>query len=425
MLSEAMGQPQTRRRLFLYMTGGGFPPAYEDDGVDHEGYWPKPGANPAAFDLGPSMPALEPYKSEVLFLESFYNPYNKHLHGNGFSTTTCVPDQGDGELSVPSAISFDRWVAKGIGAQAPILSLNLCTHEVDDSDPQLTLTADGPKAIVPPMLNPVKTFAQIFGNVKPGDNSGQEATTLRLAQDKSVFDAVVGDIDKMNKSLAGAEKAKLDQYLTSIRDLEKQMKDLATAQTGCSAPAAPPANIYSEGRKSPKKPVVEAMLGIGINAMACGLTQVVTFYSSEGDLDFMPLDAQGGDAKFCGSHQMWHGKGSRADHIRYYQYQFANMAEVRKRLGTFSEGSGSVADHTLLMNFCVTGGPHHNGQDEYYAVLLGKLAGKLGTGRYLKFAKEQRSMADVFLTAAQALGMQANSFGSAELKSATLPGVLT
>lgn len=420
LISEALGQPQSRRRLFLYLTQGGFAPASED----HEGYWPTPGADANAFTLGPAMTPLEPYRDELLFAESFYNPYNKHLHGNGFSTTTCISDLGNGEEKQPAGISFDRWVAKSIGANAPILSLNLCPHEVDDSDPQHTLSADGPKAIVPPMLNPVKAFAQIFGNAAPNDPNAGAAAEAKLARDKSVLDALAGDISKMSSRLAGAEKAKLDQYLTSVRDLEKQIGELAAAQTDCQALTPPPGNIYDQGRRSPREPVYKALVDIGVNAMACGLTQVVTFFAAEGGLDFMPLERPDGDVKFCGSHQMWHGKGSPNDHLQYYRFQFANMADVRKRLGGFGEGDGSIADSTLLLNFCVNGGPHHNGQDRYFAVFVGKLGGRLKSGRYLAFPRAQRSMADVFLTAGHALGVQGTSFGSPELKSALLPGVV-
>ncbi|MDX2019793.1 MAG: DUF1552 domain-containing protein [Deltaproteobacteria bacterium] len=407
-MAEAFAAPTPK--LLMYITGGGFSP-----GDDEPGYWP---SNQSGLDLGPAMTALAPLKSKAVFMESFFNPLNKHLHGNGYSTTTMVADTGAEEASQPAGVSFDRQIAKTIKGTAPLTSLNLGTMEADNNDPQHTFSADGPKALVPPMVNPIKAFEAVFGgatNVSQGDDGAAK----RLLQDKSVFDGLVKDIERMNKALAASEKAKLDQYVSSVRALETQLGEVVKARASCGSPMAPSASIYAQGRKSPKLPVYKAMMGIAANALACGLTNTVSFLASEGDLDFMPLDAGGG---FCGTHQMWHGKGSRADHLRYYNFQYSNIAALRQALVDL--GGEALADNTLILNFCQTGGPHHNGQDRYFALFLGNPGGRLATGKYIQSPVGKRSMADVFMTAGAALGVAMPSFGSAELKASVIPGVL-
>ncbi|MCG5051477.1 MAG: DUF1552 domain-containing protein [Myxococcales bacterium] len=409
LLAQAFAAPTPK--LLMYITGGGFSPG--DD--ETAGFWP---TNQAGLDFGPAMTALAPLKNKAVFLESFYNPFNKHLHGNGYSTTTMVGDTGAGEASQPSGVSFDRLVAKAIKGTAPITSLNLGTMEQDDNDPQHTFSADGAKAVVPPMVNPVKAFETVFGgapNLSQGDNGAEK----RLLQDKSVFDGLVKDIERMNKALASSEKAKLDQYVSSVRALETQLGEVVKTRASCSSPSAPGANIYAEGMKSAKLPVYKAMMDIAANALACGLTNTVSFLASEGSLEFMPLDSGAG---FCGEHQMWHGKGARADHLRYYNFQYGNIALLQKSL--MELGGEALADNTLVLSFCQTGGPHHNGQDRYFALLLGNPGGRLSPGKYIQSPVGKRSMADVFMTAGAALGVAMPSFGSSDLKPSVIPGVL-
>jgi hypothetical protein len=406
LVREARGQAPPKR-LVIYGTGGGFPPEY----------WPKPGATDDAFTLGESLAPLEPWKSELLFLERFYNPFGANLHGNGMNhMLTMVPQMGTGESALPGGISLDRLLAKTISKDTPILSLNLSCHEVDDSDPQVTYSADGPAQKVPPALDPLKTFDAIFGSGGRPDAPAAASTQDLLAQDRSLLDAIRADVAKASGSLAGPERAKLDQYLTSMRDLEKQLGAVAEARVSCKAPARPPADVYAMGRRSPKSPVYEAMLNIACTALVCGMTRVLVFLTREGELTFLPGAP--------GFHQMWHGKGTPEMHRAYYRFHYGNMALLRQRLAAAGEGSGTMADQTLFMNVNDCGGPHHNGSNDYYVLLLGRLGGRLRAGRYVASPKMQRSMSDVFVTVANALGVPLQQFGDPKHNRGVLPGLL-
>lgn len=405
LIREALGQ--TSPRLFFYITGGGFPPEY----------WPKRGATERDFTLDEAMSPLSPLKDKLVFVERLFNPHAPHLHGNSSCAfLTLTAPSGDEETAQPTSASFDRVVARTLSRGAAIASLNVCTHEVDDSDPQLTVSSDGANAKVPAHLNPIKAFESIFGG---GGTSSMPVMDL-LAADRSVLDAVRGDVSKVSAGLAGLERMKLEQYLTSLRELEKQLGDLVTARGSCEAPARPASSVYSGGRRSPKKPVYDAFLSLTATAVACGLTRVVTFLAAEGELDFLPLEGGGQ----CGTHQMWHGSGTANDHRRYYQYQFGNLAALHGRLSSFKEGSGSVADTTLFVNLNLNCGPHHNGNNDYYAMLLGTLGGKLHGGRHLNFTRGARSMADLLVALSALVGAPMTSFGQSSLNKGPLPGLV-
>lgn len=416
LVSEAQAAPGAPR-LLLYLTGGGFPKPLKEE----PGYWPTNEGGKVV--LSKSVEPLSPHASEVSFWESFYVPYNLDLHGNGFSTSTMRPVEGKGEEQQPTGISFDRWIANSISADAPIRSLLLGTNEEDSGDVQYTDTADGPRAIVQPLLNPITAYETVFAGAQSGGagRDAEAAARLRLKQRRSVLDGIASDIKKMQGRLAGPEREKLDQYLSSVTDLETTLEKLVDAQSSCETPAAPSPTVYNKGRKSPKLPVYTAMKDIAINALACGMTRVVTFFAAEGDLDFMPSEVSPNP---CGGHGMWHA-GTPRDHVTYYNFQFGNMAEMWSRLGKFSEGDRSVASNTLLLNLCVNGGSHHGGHDRYFALLLGDLGGKLQKGKYLQFPEKQRSLADVYHTLGLAFGLKSDGFGAAELKSKPLDGVLT
>jgi hypothetical protein len=393
------------RRFVLFIGGGGFGPEY----------WPKKGASETDFTLDAAMAPLEPFKDQLLFMERFSNPLTPNLHGNGGNF-----------LTLGGSISFDCHVANTLGKGAPIKFLNICGREVDDSDPQITHSRDGAGS-VPAVLNPLKAYDSIFGNFTAPAASGPAPSDL-LAQDRSVLDGVRADVTRLAARLAGSERAKLDQYLTSLRDLERQLGDLGKARGACAAPARPPATIYAQGRRAPRKPIYEAFTEIATAALVCGLVRVVTYITPEGELDWMPLerpDGLQGSQAFVGTHQMWHGKGTRGDHHRFYQFQYGNLAAVRNRLAAVREGNGTMADNTLLMNMSSTGGPHHNGWHDHYLLLVGSLGGKIRAGRYLSSPKMARSVTDPLVAVAQALGVETEKFGSAGLNKGAFPGVVS
>ena len=108
-----------------------------------------------------------------------------------------------------------------------------------------------------------------MGNVGTGGNMAAEAAAKRQ---QSVLDLVLADAQRLNAKLGAADKQRLDQYLTSVSELEGQLKAMPSA--GCTAPSQPASggNWHSKAK---------LFIDLAVTAMACDLTRVVTLQYSD------------------------------------------------------------------------------------------------------------------------------------------------
>lgn len=406
LVAEARGDAATPRRLVLFGFGCGMPTTlYEHD---------TQGAAEAAF--GPALPLrkmfqpLEQYKSDLLVLERFFVPpsiIGDGLHGAGESTFS--------QRARGAGPTFDRYLAAALGAKDAFSSVNLSyawsPHDVGYEN--RSLDATGGHYV--PETNPARALDSFFGAGAATPTSGTTPAAAdprkRLAKQKSVLDAARADIVRVQARLAGAERAKLDQYLASLRELETRLDTLAAAA------AAPPARGCARpgwALTLPKYPtgnivypdVVDAFVDLVFNALACGRTHVATYW--------MQMGAGGGAYKFLGdpeaSHQDHHA-GRTAILEAIMAYHVSTVAALWAKLKAVPEGNGTMADNTLVLLMNDAGGQHHNGSGSHAVIALGRLGGTLRTGRYVKYPKGRYTLGDVYIALANALGVPTTSFG--------------
>ncbi|MEM9196155.1 MAG: DUF1552 domain-containing protein [Myxococcota bacterium] len=411
LLSEARGQAPTAKRFVLILGGNGWYEEHYETTVRSETDWDLPGA----------LEPLAAYRDKLTVLERFYNPVDKGLHSNRWASTTFAPAP-DPKKQLPGGPSIDRAIAQHIGSGTAFSSINLTHYErVPFRVPNLSADAEG--APYPVFWNPVEAYTEILGGI--GDEAAAE-TQVRLAQDRSLLDSMAEDTTRLRSRLAGREVEKMDQYVESIRSLEIQLASLAAAGGASCAPFAlgPRLGDRDYSVAHCRQDVIEAHLDIIATSFACGLTRVAA-------LDVLAPSTQ---SSFDGSgyrgshHSLCHDQdspGAMDNILRITRYQMTFIRYLWAKLSAIPEGSGTVADNTLLMWLNVGGGSHHNGTDEIPILLLGDAGGTLRSGRYVSFPKMERSIGDVFTTVAQAVGAPLERFGVAEHNRGPLPGLLS
>jgi len=212
---------------------------------------------------------------------------------------------------------------------------------------------------------------------------------LRLqAQRKSVLDAVTQSYAKLNPRLGTADKAKLDQHLGNIRDLEVRLTATATAGPSCVKPAAPATLDYMNNANFPT--VGKLQMDLLVMAMACDLTRVgsIQWEQSVGETRFTWVDP----AITRGHHDMSHDGDTVTDTLEqltkintWYAQQLNYLLNALK---SAKEADGSsMLDNTLLIwcNELSRGNVHSH--DHMPFVLAGGAGGALRTGRFLSYAK--------------------------------------
>lgn len=436
-LRPALGAETSKKRVLFFLDRVGIhenmrPTAMPGGGLNMGGY-----------------AALEPIKSHISVVQHMYNPFSCYLHGNSWFMTARDAGGGlDTERPAPGQ-TIDRAIAAKIGSDSPIASLNQNAWFDKRSG---TDSADGPNAPYAAEKDPVVGFANIFGKTTAGaDGAAQAEFAENLRRKKSLLDFVVSDIKKASGQLAGPEKAQLDQYMTSLREIEGSLAGLGAAVASCKNPVAPTAAQLDGNYENPAR--AKAVADMMVQALACGFTRVATFNNNANDLPFLgSWTKSNGEELHPGTHQMWHGEGEEHHHRAYYNHSAETMAYIRKRFESLSDGTATLADTTLLVFLNTAGGNHHGGQFDYVVMTVGSLGGRLKTGQLIQLpsstvvandprmaivtpsdagrpraGKEApvRAIADFYVSVAQALGADMQTFGDPRINKGPLTEMFT
>jgi Protein of unknown function (DUF1552) len=361
------------------------------------------------FDLGPIYQPVAAFKDRMTIAHRFFIPHSKDLHGSQTSTLTVMPciDPKASHFRAPAGgISIDRFIGKKIGTGDSFSSTAVGRG--------ISVSADGPGQPFPLNLSPSKAFATYFGGgVAPGTGGvGGSFVSDFVAKDKSILDILRADAGRLNARLAAPERAKLDQYLDSLRALERQINTRGTVQNSCQKPPAPAA-----GPTPPLNQAIEQLVDITFHKHQCGLTHV-TYISFEG--------MEGPHIKYD-----WlqdprnHHDDNHANDAPILQrietWWFEMVARLANQLVKAPEGNGTMLDNSLIMMVNTGGGVHHRGFDKHPLVLLGGRAGS--AGRYLQYPEGKHCMSEAYVSIANMMGAPTEKFGDPMFCPGPLPGL--
>ncbi|MDX2053984.1 MAG: DUF1552 domain-containing protein [Polyangiaceae bacterium] len=407
LLAEAEGAAVAAPRFFVFTDGNGW---------GHQGMSRNAELlnttirSPTDWDVPNCLQALAPYRSELSIVRGLYNSHDGSQHGSGWATLSHMPKPAQGG---PGGISIDRLVAQTLGAADPFSSIALGLSEFGRLDsPAECASADGEGQPFPAFNTPVRAFANIFGNGVPMADQGGAISLLQ--RDKSLLDAACAETERLEKTLVGFERQKFQQMVTSCRGLEGRLTSRISTLGTATTPTAPAIALDRTGL-DPE--VIRGHVDVAIQAFALGMTHVA-------HLSVFGMDAHNDGWGFLGipgdAHEdLMHGtKPYTQGHTECVRliadYKARELAYFWGKLKEIPEGNGTMADSTVLIWVNSGGGKHHDGHDYNPIVILGNAAGKLQAGKFIEYGIYQRSVSDVFLSVAQALGVQAQSFGAPE-----------
>jgi hypothetical protein len=240
-----------------------------------------------------------------------------------------------------------------------------------------------------PLVDPYIVYQQLLPSVQTGESARQ-----RLLLRRSVLDAVAGNLSDLSSQLGAQEKRKLDQHLTSIRQVEVRLsRTLQESQRECARPTTPrdythtaPQLLVTDESALPE--LVNNMIDLGAVALNCGLVPIVTVqfgygggkwrFAWEGIDMNCHDDVAHLDTSDQGSTPVNTARVVRMNH--YYASEVARMAQA---LEAVPEGNGTVLDNTLIVWANELGRGDHTMRN-YPVVLIGKAAGAIRqTGRMI------------------------------------------
>jgi hypothetical protein len=294
-----------------------------------------------------------------------------------------------GNAGLGNGISLDQVLAAKFAGKVkfPSLEIGVQTNEdLTDRYVDKRISYNAPATPRAPTTNPFVLFRNVFGTGMVGG----AADTMRSDMDKSVLDNALADFTRLQPRMSKGDQVLLQQHSDSIRKIESQLTTVFKVDCANITAPTPPAGIditndaatHTWSMLLANYPTVGQMnMDIMVQAMACGLTNIATFFwaNSENDMTFPWLSI----AK--GHHGMSHARDPDLVKVdQWYATQFNTM--INKFLAIpESGGTGTMLDNSLLwqVNCLSDGSSHHS--DNMPFTLAGSNGGYFKQGHAIRF----------------------------------------
>src|SRR5215510_3616305 len=368
------------------------------------------------YEIMPELQALKSVKDKVSVFSGFRaigdgRPNLVHWSGHA-SILSGVAPAVTGRFDGPS---LDTRIADAIGTSTRFKVL-----DIDASMSRLPVsysTRTG-NTFATPETTPLALYTRLFGAgfQDPNSDSWKPDPSIMLRQ--SVLSAVKDQRQALMAGVGKADQIKLDQYFTSLRDMENQLAIQLQKPEKCAA-CAPPA----APKEMPRSASVEAvrantrtMAKLLAMGLACNQTRVFNFVHTAGTSETYIA----GQSKIY--HQITHDEP--IDAKLGYQPETSKLASlVMEALGDFlveldaiNEGEGTVLDNSLIMAFSDTGYAKIHSIENIPMFLAGRAGGRHKAGQHI--AGKGDSVTRVSLTAMRLAGAPVGDFGSGAMKTA-------
>jgi hypothetical protein len=332
-----------------------------------------------------------------------------HFRSSAVFLTQSHPKQTQGsDLFVGT--SFDQIVARKIGQDTPIPSMQLCIENLDQAGGCTynyscaytdTISWASPNDPLPMIRNPRAAFDLLFG--AGSDNRDRSA---RRRDNGSILDWVVGEMGSLKRQLGPTDRRRVDQYLENVRELERRIQKVEAK------------NKSGEERLLPEAPVgvpdsfeehMKLMFDIQVLAFQSDMTRVFSFKTGR-DASSRTFPESGTNKGF---HPASHHGGRESAVMEFNminRYHVAMLPYFLERLKETKDGDSSLLDNTLI----VYGSPMADGNVHNHRrcplIMVGGANGMIPGNTHLK-APDGTPMADVFLSLLHKFNVDAPSFG--------------
>ena len=368
------------------------------------------------YEIMPELESLKPVKDKVSVFSGFRaigdgRPNLVHWSGHASILSGIAPAL-TGRFDGPS---FDTRIADAIGTSSRFKVIDI---DASMSRQPVSYSTRTGNTFATPETTPVALYTRLFGAGFQDPNSDNWKPDPSIMLRQSVLSAVKDQRQALMAGVGKADLIKLDQYFTSLRDMENQLAIQLQKPEKCAActpPAAP--------KETPRSASVDAvrantktMARLLAMGLACNQTRVFNFVHTAGTSETYIA----GQSKIY--HQITHDEP--IDAKLGYQPETSKLASlVMEALGDFlveldaiKEGEGTVLDNSLIMAFSDTGYAKIHSIENIPMFLAGRAGGGHKAGQHIHVTGE--SVTRVSLTAMQLAGAPVGEFGTGAMKTA-------
>jgi len=401
--AQAAAQALPRRLVFVY-----FPNGAKMD------FW-KPSATSTEFELGPTLAALKPFKDKMLL---FSNLADANARGGGAHACTMpaylsgVPIFKTQGNDLRAAETCDQVIASEVGKTTRFPSLELgCDFGQQDGfcDTgyscvyQTNISWRSPTTPAPKEVNPRILFDRLFAGQSAGETSivQQQREVMNL----SILDFVQEQARQIDRSVGAADRRRMDEYLTSIREIERRIQ-------------APPPNLPANAANGMDRPTrvptlfsehFRLMADMLVLALQTDMTRVATLVmGTEGNR--RPYPELGFTEEHHGVSHHRNDPALVAKYRKINEHHVGEMAYFIDRVAKVQEGEASMLDNSMIVYGSGMADGNAHAHADIPTLLFGKGGGTIDSGRHV-VCPTSTPICNLWLSLMDRMGVKADRFG--------------
>jgi len=367
----------------------------------------------AGYDIPVELEPLAPFRDQMVVLTGFRAILDgrsnfPHTSGNISVRTGSAPNKPD-EFVDPT---IDILVGDTIGTGTRFRSLEVAAT----GDPRNSYSSRSLGARNPSEVSPVALYARIFGPEFQDPNAADFKPDPKVMLRKSVLSAVAEHRTRFLSGLGAADKARLDQYFTSLRQLEQQL-DLqlqkpppAEACVVVKGPKETPVGT-EVGQAAANHALMADLLAM---AVACNQTRIFNMVFSDSASSLRKAGSSTTHHQLTHEEQIDPQLGYQPQATWFVEQSMAALGVFVRALAAVKEGDGTLLDNMLLFAHSDTQFAKTHSVDGVPIVLVGKAGGRIRTGVHIDGSGDPITRAG--LTVQQIMGVSVDRWGSGSMQ---------
>ncbi len=354
------------------------------------------------YEASPYLATLGAFREDFTVFSGLSHP---DVTG-GHSTENCflTAARGPTKSGFRNEISLDQFAAEKIGQVTRLPTLNLGVN-IDKANRSLSWTRDG--VLLPAEDSASALFRRMFLQGNPAEVARQ---LHRLEERGSILDTLLDDTKRYARDLDGADRTRLDQYLTSVREVEARLRTAREweLRPKPSTDQAMPTDITDRQLFFAK---FDLMLSMAQLAFETDSTRIVTLMVDAFATPVFKLHPDQNTTD--GYHNLSH-HGQSVEKVRQLkdadQQQMTLLAKVLSRLTEHREADQRLLDRTMVLFGSNMGDANTHDNTNLPILLAG---GGFKHGQHLAFRRDQNTpLCNLYVSMLQKMGVDADAFGS-------------
>jgi hypothetical protein len=363
-----------------------------------------------ALELSPTLKPLEPFRKQLtvvsdLALPLAYTEDASAAANHSSSSAVFLSGARMHKNTNQLGTTVDQVAARHIGRETLLPSLELGIESASNSCGEGwscayrdTISWLDERTPLPVERNPQVLFERLFGT-----GASDEARASNRAESRSILDAVTEQTARLNRDLPAADRRRLDQYLSDVREIERRMQ-IASRVSADVRPPAKPMGIPDDFEEH-----LKTMFDLQVLAWQAGMTRVSTL--------MLALEASNAVYPKSGIRDAFHPLSHHSNIqenkdklARINRYHIGLFGYLLDKMQKTPDGEGTLLDNSLLMWGSGMGDSNVHNHDPLPILLAGGGAGRLVGGRHISAGKKV-PLSNLHLSVLHKAGVEVDSFG--------------